>query len=734
MPVSNQSETIDPRILRLIGLEDVFDLDYETYLTLLKEVMVKSRMTKTVIPTEEIELLTEEYKRVKNKKDAGRFEVKRKTITAKAFVTGGRPTTGTKALPGTAIGKSPVAKSFDDSISIITSTVISIADTLKQQQNLEKEKSAFGRRQSEKERRALAESNLEKRFDGLKKAAEKIIAPVKGILSKIFDFLTKIFFGRILYKLIEWFGDPKNADKIKSLIRFTKDWWPALLGAYILFGTSFGRFTRRIVSTVGKFIFEFGKKAIPSLMRFAAANPVTSALVLGGTLAAGGAYLASQQNEQKREGVKPGEGTPGPAQLQREQTLQRGLGGMFSGGGLARKFFNSATGGRVSGKKGVDKVPAMLTDGEFVMSRGAVNKYGVDTLEAMNAAGGGTNRPRMVQGAAFAEGGGLIGNKPKPSETIREQKEAAKTPNAAKQAQMALSSGRGLALKGESIGRNLGMGYGAKYQGRDALVVKGGGANVDLSVTIAGKRYYGMKRGNDAVYVSLDARNMGTGGLFQPGGLLGGPRTSARMDYAQSKGKYYSSSDQKTYANYNDAKAARQSRMTSLESQQRLNRLSSVGANRSSRGVRFEAESKAANEDFVKRGGIFGQIGRGLTSMFGTYKDINKNTAADKASTTRVKQAGAQSIGRYYSSSDGKYYKDYNAAVKARKLRLAEQKKNVPVIKPPVKPRPGGTGYNAAGGGMNGGRGSSSASGTTIPNFRASSGPSSHKKQVLGVK
>ena len=37
MPNSNQKEVIDTRILRLIGLEDVFDLDYETYLTLLKE-------------------------------------------------------------------------------------------------------------------------------------------------------------------------------------------------------------------------------------------------------------------------------------------------------------------------------------------------------------------------------------------------------------------------------------------------------------------------------------------------------------------------------------------------------------------------------------------------------------------------------------------------------------------------------------------------------------------------
>ena len=39
--MASKTETIDPRILRLIGLEDVFDLDYGTYASLLKEALVK---------------------------------------------------------------------------------------------------------------------------------------------------------------------------------------------------------------------------------------------------------------------------------------------------------------------------------------------------------------------------------------------------------------------------------------------------------------------------------------------------------------------------------------------------------------------------------------------------------------------------------------------------------------------------------------------------------------------
>jgi len=412
MPNSNQSETIDPRILRLIGLEDVFDLDYETYLTLLKEAMVMSRMVKKTIPTEEIMLLDEEYKRVKTKKDKGRFKVKTKKITAKSFTIGGKQLPGgksTKALPGTAIGKSSIAKSLDQNIAAITSSVVSIAEMMRQQAGLASEEAAYDRRRSEQQRRAVSENKLEKRFEGLKKAAEKIIAPVKGILDKIFGFLVKVFFGRVLYKLIEWFGDPKNAGKVKSVIRFLGDWWPALLGAYIIFGNSFGRFTTKIIFTVARFGVQLATKAIPGLIALARRNPATAALALGTTT-----YLTNQALNSS----------------DKQPTQQLAGGGYvrprkFRGGGLAslRRFFGLDGGGYpgyVSGQKGVDKIPAMLSDGEFVMSRGAVQMYGADTLSAMNAAGGGTNRPKIMSGTTYAAGGGLMGGMPNPDPNYKD--------------------------------------------------------------------------------------------------------------------------------------------------------------------------------------------------------------------------------------------------------------------------------------------------------------------------
>jgi RNA:NAD 2'-phosphotransferase (TPT1/KptA family) len=96
--------------------------------------MVKGRMAKTSIPTEEVELLTNEYKRVKTKKDKGRFELKGKKITAgsfsigqvKAKLSGTKP----KGLLPAAIGKSPIASSLTESIATIASTISSIAEKI----------------------------------------------------------------------------------------------------------------------------------------------------------------------------------------------------------------------------------------------------------------------------------------------------------------------------------------------------------------------------------------------------------------------------------------------------------------------------------------------------------------------------------------------------------------------------------------------------------------------------
>ena len=72
-------------------------------------------------------------------------------------------------------------------------------------------------------------------------------------------------------------------------------------------------------------------------------------------------------------------------------------------------------GGEVPGTGDKDTVPAMLTPGEFVMSKDAVEQYGVDTMEGLNAAAGGTNIPTLMGG--FNEGGAAV-KKPMTTEEL----------------------------------------------------------------------------------------------------------------------------------------------------------------------------------------------------------------------------------------------------------------------------------------------------------------------------
>ena len=343
----------------------------------------------------------------------------------------------------------------NESLKAIADSLTSIADILAGRKKLTDATAAADRQKAEQDKRALAESKLEKRFDGLKKTAEKIIAPVKSILDRIIDFFVTVFLGRVVYKLLEWFGDPKNADKVKSIFRFLGDQWPKLLTLYLVFGNAFGRFALGLAKGVAagavKLAFAIAKllaakkvKGAMGAARFLGGGKgKLLANVIGTVATVGGAYALTQGmkgddgGEQKTQKLAGGgyvtprfpafsgggfnfKGMMGGASM----GAMFGPLGMLLGGAFGSGKPQEMVSGFVSGEKGVDKVPAMLSDGEFVMSRGAVQKYGVDTLESMNAAGGGTNKPKMVSGTTYAEGGGIVGadGRNDPSYRINEQK------------------------------------------------------------------------------------------------------------------------------------------------------------------------------------------------------------------------------------------------------------------------------------------------------------------------
>lgn len=287
-----------------------------------------------------------------------------------------------------------------ENIDDILKGIDSIIETLKDDQKLQESSAEIERKKSQREKRSKREEKLEtKPTSPLLKAAEKVLAPVKSLFDKIIKFFTTIFLGRALIKLLNWYEKPGNKEKVKSIIRFLGDWWPAILGSYVLFGTQFGRFTRTILSTIAKFSFRLLKKVIPGLVKAAAKNPIAAAgLAVVGTAAVGGiaqSMTPSNDPEAKKD----------QSQLDDTQDF-----GGITGAPISADMLGFDGGGEVDGKPGIDKNPAMLTKGEFVMSRGAVQKYGLDTMMAMNAAGGGNNMPKVINGVTYAEGGGPNGD------------------------------------------------------------------------------------------------------------------------------------------------------------------------------------------------------------------------------------------------------------------------------------------------------------------------------------
>lgn len=86
--------------------------------------------------------------------------------------------------------------------------------------------------------------------------------------------------------------------------------------------------------------------------------------------------------------------------------LKQGAGAPPAGGAVAAGAF--ATGGPVGVSfkpKGTDTVPAMLTPGEFVMKKSAVDKYGMGFMSAINGGGLGNTGPYFANGGSVSQFG-----------------------------------------------------------------------------------------------------------------------------------------------------------------------------------------------------------------------------------------------------------------------------------------------------------------------------------------
>ena len=232
----------------------------------------------------------------------------------------------------------------------------------------------------------------DKEGGALQKTGQKMLKPVKGAFDKIKEWFIKLFAAKAIMMFMDWFSDPANAKKVESIFRFIKDWWPAIVTGLLLFAGSLLGPTGIIIG-ITALVVGF----IPKIV-----NGIKSIFGFGKDTAREAAKGEKEASKAEKLADKQDKGTSGddlkpdddPANAPEPGTQE-------TPGEKAPLKMNK--GGEVPGSGDKDTVPAMLTPGEFVMSKGAVQKYGANTLASMNAMGGGTNRPTLRGG--FNEGG-----------------------------------------------------------------------------------------------------------------------------------------------------------------------------------------------------------------------------------------------------------------------------------------------------------------------------------------
>ena len=296
----------------------------------------------------------------------------------------------------------------------INHNVGGILEALKAEREAEEDLSDEERQDKELAKRKKKEDEGEKpkkiKTPGIIK---KMVAPIKSLWEQIVDTFMILFGGWAIDKIIKWVQDPKNEKTIEEIKEFITVALPGVIkGVLAIIALDIGLkvfgFVKMLAVGAGQLLSGLIGLSL-RIKTWAMTNPWLAAGI--GLAAVGVGLYALGSGDATGEPINSTGPAAGMNTDQRSERLQNIKEGgatkeavktinmpsnltMFSGGGLA---------------KGSDTVPAMLTPGEFIMSKGAVQEYGEDTLAGMNAAAGGTNLPKRANGITYAAGGGGVG-------------------------------------------------------------------------------------------------------------------------------------------------------------------------------------------------------------------------------------------------------------------------------------------------------------------------------------
>ena len=278
-------------------------------------------------------------------------------------------------------------------LTTIADTVDSIYQTLQEQFKVQEDAQDDARIKSEEKDVKAAEKDLEKKGGlglgkGLKDTAAKVFKPFMSIWDKFVNFFVAIVAGKVIMKALDWFGNPENASKVSSIFRFIKDWWPVLLGSLMWFLPGLLGPAGMVAGTIA--LLMWGVPKIIDAVKFVMDLPGQIARWITGK---------GDKDLEKAEEDAVGDITKEIGQEDKGDEKPTGDKPPLDAKEVVPedKPAKLNKGGEVPGEGNTDTVPAMLTPGEFVMTKGAVQKYGLDTLEGMNAAAGGTNKPEKAE-------------------------------------------------------------------------------------------------------------------------------------------------------------------------------------------------------------------------------------------------------------------------------------------------------------------------------------------------
>ena len=438
------SQVIEQNIIDLLGLQDDYELSWEDYFRALREAAAAARMNESKYSSDDTQRITEELKRVKGVKKETVFKTSKKKKKVKRdpidptkvtniskFVDNSKRKSNNNARPvkslvGTGNYKPPTTPvedqtkkeepkpNSDSLLSIlknIDKTVGSILTTLENQLAFQRKSADSSRRSSERSRAESKEDEMESVSSEKKdtpiiiKAAEKVLSPLQQLFQRIKNFLFWMFAAKAFKMFSEWFSDPNNQKKVVNIIMFLRDHWVLLVGSWLAFGTSIGRFITGFAVKLGvwtaKMAVVIAKKLIPVIGQLGAKGKIAALAGLGlGAVAVGKSLMPGEKPSSGEAEAPPNIELPTPPSEPIEKFEKGGIAGslgkaieysplglMFkagkSGAENLGKIAPGISGGLHTAKEGVGKATEFASSGIEKTAGGAFKGIGGLALNAL---------------------------------------------------------------------------------------------------------------------------------------------------------------------------------------------------------------------------------------------------------------------------------------------------------------------------------------------------------------